>query len=167
MIHIIFLSGLAYFGTRLSLIHNNLSGVMSKPKYHLPMQIYLMLFLAYYWYKLYKLTKRGYLVHLSGTCLMLSLLLPFKRSSHDFLSECHTYLGFIGIVFVMITLIMILYDLNKTNTYKTYKLVQLLLALFALLATVLCFLADITSLFEWLCCLCFIIFIETYQHLDQ
>lgn len=167
MIHIIFLVILAYYGTRLSIIHNNLSGVMSMPQYHRSMQVFLILFLVYYWYKLYHLTKRTYLVHMSGICLLSSLLIPFKRSSHDFFSECHTYLGFIGILFVAITLIMMLIDFNSINTYKTYKLVQLLLACFALLATVLCFLADITSLFEWLCCLCFILFIESYQRYNQ
>jgi len=90
--------------------------------------------------------------------------MPFKRSSHDFFSECHTYAGFIGIVFVVITLAVILYDLHQTNTYLAYKLLQLLMSLCIMLTTVLCFLADVTGLFEWLAFLSFIIFLRAYKH---
>ena len=163
MVHIIFLTILAYFATRLSPIRNNLSGVMSMAQYHYPMQCFFFVFLIYYWYQLYKITKRKALVHISGICLIISLFMPFKRSSHDFFSECHTYAGFIGIVFVVITLAMILYDLHQTNTYLAYKLLQLLMSLCIMLTTVLCFLADITGLFEWLAFLSFIIFLEAYK----
>ncbi len=152
MVHIIFLIILAYFASRLSLIHNNLSGVMSMPQYHYPMQCFFFVFLI------------KALVHISGLCLLISLFMPFKRSSHDFFSECHTYIGFIGIVFIVITLVMFLYDLHQTHTYLAYKLLQLLISLCLMLTTVLYFLADITGLFEWLCFLSFIIFLETYKH---
>ena len=113
MVHIIFLTILDYFATRLSPIRNNLSGVMSMAQYHYPMQCFFFMFLIYYWYQLYKITKRKALVHISGICLIISLFMPFKRSSHDFFSECHTYAGFVGIIFVVSTLAMILYDLNQ------------------------------------------------------
>ena len=164
MVHIIFLTILAYFASRLSLIHNNLSGVMSMRQYHYPMQCFFFVFLIYYWYQLYQITKRKALVHISGLCLLISLFMPFKRSSHDYFSECHTYIGFIGIVFIVITLVIFLYDLHQTHTYLAYKLLQLLISLCLMLTTVLYFLADITGLFEWLCFLSFIIFLETYKH---
>ena len=66
MVHIIFLTILAYFATRLSPIRNNLSGVMSMAQYHYPMQCFFFMFLIYYWYQLYKITKRKALVHISG-----------------------------------------------------------------------------------------------------
>ena len=164
MVHIIFLTTLAYFASRLSLIHNNLSCVMSMPQYNYPMMVFFFVFLIYYWYQLYQITKRKALVHISGICLLISLFMPFKRSSHDFFSECHTYAGFIGIVCIVITLASILYDLHQANTYLAYKLLQLLMSCCLMLTTVLYFLADITGLFEWLCFLSFIIFLETYKH---
>lgn len=163
MLNIIFLIILTYFATRLSLLHNNLSGVMSMSQYHYPMQCFFLLFLIYYWYQLYNITNRKMLVHLSGICLLISLFMPFRRSSHDFFSECHTYAGFIGIIFVVITLAMILYDLHQSNIYLAYKLMQILMSLCIMLMTVLCFLADITGLFECLAFLSFIIFLEAYK----
>lgn len=167
MIHFIFLLILAYYASRLSPIHNNLSGVMSMPAYHRPMQIFLILFLIYYWYHLYQLSSHKNLVHLSGLCLLISVFLPFKRSSHDFFSECHTYLGLLGITIVIIILILMIYDLSKINAYKAYQLLRLLMSCCLLLAIILCFLADITSLFEWLSCLSLILFLKAYQHYSQ